>query len=167
MRSFHWTLNWGKVANHMLSHLLGHASSPGNGRFGRKKDLVSIIILWYPKNAWKSMHTALPRGQHLEVLWAQYAKNFLLKINKQKSRHPIFSQVFHDSNDECIWKTTALKSWHQAMVQRLIKNIIKHRQQRLQHPFLPHTLLNRLSGFSPNPHLGKKQCFPQLRSHSS
>lgn len=30
------------------------------------------------------MHTALPRGQHLEVLWAQYAKNFLLKqTNKE------------------------------------------------------------------------------------
>lgn len=28
------------------------------------------------------MHTALPRGQHLDVLWVQHTKNFLLKKKK-------------------------------------------------------------------------------------
>lgn len=29
------------------------------------------------------MHTAFPRGQHLDVLWVQHTKNFLLKQTKK------------------------------------------------------------------------------------
>lgn len=37
------------------------------------------------------MHTALPRGQHLEVLWAQHAKIFLLKQQTKKQASYIFT----------------------------------------------------------------------------
>lgn len=166
MRSFHWTLNWGKLANHMLIHLFGNASSPWNGRFWRKKDCVSIIILRYPKNAWKSMHTALPRGQHLEVLWVQHTKNFLLEQTKKQAPY-IFTSfpwpkwlVYLENHCPKVMASNNGPETH--------KNIIKHRQQRLQNPFLPRLYTYSVycwidSLASALIHTGKKQCFPQLK----